>query len=70
MFVADILHNIPREAAKGSAGLAGSNGAHGAQPVCLALHQAGPAGTGTGRGPASRWGGVDGLSLRNIKGAQ
>lgn len=37
MFVANILHNIPREATKGSAGLAGSNGAHGAQPVCLAL---------------------------------
>lgn len=37
MFVANILHNIPREATKGSAGLAGSNGAHGAQPLCLAL---------------------------------
>lgn len=40
MFVANILHNIPREATKGSAGLAGSNGAHGAhgaQTVCLAL---------------------------------
>lgn len=36
MFVANILHNIPREATKGSAGLAGSNGAHGAQTVCLA----------------------------------
>lgn len=32
MFVANILHNIPREATKGSAGLAGSNGAHGPQP--------------------------------------
>lgn len=41
MFVANILHNIPTEATKGSAGLAGSNGAHGAQPVCLALASGG-----------------------------
>lgn len=40
MFVANILHNIPREATKGSAGLAESNGAHGAQCVCLAPHGA------------------------------
>lgn len=50
MFVANILHNIPREATKGSAGLAGSNGAHGAQPP--AQPPSGPAcGAGAIEGP-------------------